>query len=150
MHAQALWVQIEARHATSECGSDCLSAAVATSTPSTSSVIAGDKLRTNEEKHADVAARLVDNMSLISDSSLVSERSPAKSECHLSELDRNWTSTKPRGHSMSHVSDHEVCCSHVSHSDCEYNSSPCSSYESVKNNPATSHNKNVILEEHCS
>ncbi|CAI5703159.1 hypothetical protein KXD40_003876 [Peronospora effusa] len=126
------------------------SAVVTAGILSTSTVTAAHKLRADEEKHADVAARLVDNMSLISESSLISEPSPAKSECHLSTLDSDWTSMKPRGHSISHVSDYEVYCGRVSRSDFDYNSSPCSSYESVTKYSASSHNNNVILEEHCS
>ncbi|GMF43680.1 unnamed protein product [Phytophthora fragariaefolia] len=105
---------------------------------------------TDEERHADVAARLADNMSLTSESSLP-VRSPAKSEIHLPKLESDWTSTKPRGHSMSHLSDHEVHCERITHSEGESNSSPCSSSsESVKSYPSTPLNTNVILEEHCS
>lgn len=126
-------------------------AAIPNNTPSASTTIAVPKVRADEERHADVAARLVDNMSLTSESSLLSERSPAKSEHRLPKLESDWTSTKPRGHSMSHISDHEVCSDRVVHSEGESNSSPCSSSsESVKNYPATPHNNNVILEEHCS
>lgn len=106
--------------------------------------------RTDEERHADVAARLADNMSLTSESSL-SVRAPAKSELHLPKLDSDWSSTKPRGHSLSHLSDHEVRCDRVTHSEGECNSSPCSSSsESAKSYPATPLNNNVILEEHGS
>ena len=120
-------------------------AVVTAGIPSTSIATATHKLRADEEKHADVAARLVDNMSLISESSLISEPSSAKSDCHLStSLDSNWTSMKPRGHSMSHVSDYETYCGRVSRTDYDSSSSPCSSYESVTKY------SNVILEEQCS
>ncbi|KAG7387750.1 hypothetical protein PHYPSEUDO_013755 [Phytophthora pseudosyringae] len=120
-----------------------------TSTPSASTATAKPKTRADEERHAAVAARLADNMSLTSESSLLSE--PVKSEYRLPKLESDWTSTKPRGHSMSHVSDHEVCCERVAHSEGEGNSSPCSSSsESTKSYPATPHNNDIILEERCS
>ncbi|CAI5746691.1 unnamed protein product [Peronospora destructor] len=125
-------------------------AVVTAGIPSTSMVTTAHKVRVDEEKHADVAARLAANMSLIGESSFISEQSSAKSECCLSTLDSDWTSIKPRGQSMSNMPDCEVYCGRVSQSDYDYNSSPCSSYESVTKHPATSKNNNVILEEHCS
>ncbi|KAG1711024.1 hypothetical protein DVH05_013742 [Phytophthora capsici] len=122
-----------------------------TSTQSASNATAKPKARADEERHADVAARLADNMSLTSESSVLSDRPPAKSEYRLPKSESDWTSTKPRGHSMSHVSDHEIHCERVTHSEGECNSSPCSSSsESVKSYPATPLNNNVILEEDCS
>ncbi|ETM47788.1 hypothetical protein L914_07586 [Phytophthora nicotianae] len=137
------------------CGKPGLRPSVAlpnASTPSASSTTAKPKTRADEERHADVAARLADNLSLTSESSLLSRRPPAKSEYRLPRQESDWTSSKPRGHSMSHLSDHEVHCDRVTHSEGECNSSPCSSSSaSVKSYPATPlHNNNVILEEHCS
>uniref|UniRef100_M4B4K1 PIPK domain-containing protein n=1 Tax=Hyaloperonospora arabidopsidis (strain Emoy2) TaxID=559515 RepID=M4B4K1_HYAAE len=111
--------------------------------------------RTDEEVHADVAARLANNMSLTSEcSSVTSEQSPVKSEYHLPTYDCNWTSTRPRGHSMSHMSDHEVGCDSKPQSDCACdNSSPRSLYEYAlveKDCLATPHSKSTILEECCS
>ncbi|POM67877.1 Phosphatidylinositol-4-phosphate-5-Kinase (PI-PIPK-B) [Phytophthora palmivora] len=123
------------------------SPAAAMNTPSASTSTTTSKARTDDEKHADVAARLADNMSLMSESSVVSERQSAKSEYRMPKLETEWT-TKPRGHSMSHLSDHEVHCDRVTHS--EGSSSPCSS-SSDSGYPATPHtNNNVIMEEHCS
>ncbi|KAJ8568996.1 hypothetical protein ON010_g6263 [Phytophthora cinnamomi] len=122
-------------------------ASTAVSSARGSTATAAPKRRTDEEKHADVAARLADNMSLTSESS----SSVRKSEFRLPKLESDWTSTKPRGHSLSHLSDHEVHCERVTHSEGECNSSPCSSSsESDKSYPATPLNNNVILEEHCS
>ncbi|EEY57757.1 phosphatidylinositol-4-phosphate-5-kinase (PI-PIPK-B) [Phytophthora infestans T30-4] len=122
------------------------------SAPSALTPAAKSKTRTDEEKHADVAVRLADNLALTSESLLLSERLPAKSEYRLPRQESDWTSSKPRGHSMSHLSDHEVHCDRVTHSDGECNSSPCSSSSaSVKSYPATPlHNNNVIIEERCS
>ncbi|KAG7396929.1 hypothetical protein PHYBOEH_001534 [Phytophthora boehmeriae] len=97
--------------------------------------------KTDDEKHADVAARLASNMSLDCGSSVI-VRPPAQSEC---QLPSDWTSTKPRGHSMSHLSDHEPHGNLVTHS--EGNSSPCfSEASSVRSYPSTPH----ISEENCS
>ncbi|KAF1775557.1 Phosphatidylinositol-4-phosphate 5-kinase, N-terminal domain [Phytophthora cactorum] len=125
---------------------------VLTASPSASTTTDKPKARIDEERHADVAARLADNMSLTSESPLLSERPPAKSEYRLPRQESDWTSSKPRGHSMSHLSDHEVQCDRVTHSEGECNSSPCSSSSaSVKSYPATPlHNNNVILEERSS
>ena len=111
-------------------------------------------VRIDEELHADVAARLVDNMSLTSECSVISEQSPVKSECHAPTYDSDWTSMKPRGHSVSHMCYDDSSCNGVSESDCECDhSSPCSLSEhgSVKKScSATPHSKNTILEERCS
>lgn len=130
--------------------SEPLPASTAVSSTRASTSTAAAKTRTDEERHADVAARLADNMSLTSESSL-SGCPPAKLEFHLPKLESDWTSTKPRGHSMSHLSDHEVRCDRVAHSEGECNSSPCSSSsESNRSYPATPLSNNVILEEHDS
>ncbi|KAE9333610.1 hypothetical protein PR003_g13938 [Phytophthora rubi] len=130
--------------------SGALPASAAVSSTRASTATAAAKTRTDEERHADVAARLADNMSLTSESSL-SGCPPAKLEFHLPKLESDWTSTKSRGHSMSHLSDHEVRCDRVAHSEGECNSSPCSSSsESNRSYSATPLSNNVILEEHDS
>ncbi|KAI9915916.1 hypothetical protein PsorP6_008287 [Peronosclerospora sorghi] len=103
------------------------------------------KERIDEEEHAQVAARLVDNMSPLSDSSDSSGRSVAKSEGCLLKLHSNWTGTKPRRHSISHVCDHEIGCEHISH---DSSSSP--SYESFETFETTPHHNNAMIESHCS
>jgi hypothetical protein len=131
-------------------GAPAASPAVAT-TPSAATIVTpSTKRRTDEKRHADVAARLANNLSLTSESSLLAELPPTKSEYRLPKMESDWTSTKPRGHSMSHMSDRGGCCDRVTHSEGECNSSPCSSSsESVKSYPATPHKK-AIQEEHCS
>ncbi|OWZ23782.1 Phosphatidylinositol-4-phosphate 5 kinase [Phytophthora megakarya] len=114
-------------------------------TPSAATATTGSKAQTDEERHADVAARLANNMSISSESSI--GRQSAKSEYRMPKLESDWTSTKPRGHSMSHLSDHECHSDRAAHS--EGNSSPCSS-SSDSGYPATPHTNNVILEEQCS
>ncbi|RLN51254.1 hypothetical protein BBJ28_00009686 [Nothophytophthora sp. Chile5] len=123
--------------------------AASSATPSNSSFV--PRGRGDEQKHADEAARLASNMAVTSESPLLGQKPPAKSEYQLPKLETEWTSMKPRGHSMSHMSsDHEANCDRVVHSEGECHSSPCSSSSgsSVKSFSASFSCPDVISEQH--
>ncbi|TDH65711.1 hypothetical protein CCR75_001336 [Bremia lactucae] len=98
--------------------------------------------RADEDVHAEVAARLADNMSLISDSSFIVECPSLQIDYALPRLESNWTESKPRGYSMSQIMQSKGECF----------GSPCNSlHESIQSFPATPIKSNaVMLEAHCS
>ncbi|CEG44582.1 Phosphatidylinositol-4-phosphate-5-kinase (PI-PIPK-B) [Plasmopara halstedii] len=120
--------------------------------PDSSAILAGDNAQVDPNICSGVSPQLSNNLSFSNESPLLPDHLPSKSEYSIPKLDIEWSDSKPRGYSMSHLLEHEIHCERATHSEGESISSISSSLnESTKSYPATPlHDHDVIFEGHCS